>query len=1027
MKGLKKALIFLFILLLILTQPPISYALDSVDVSPGKYDYKLGKDFPTEDSVKFHYPNSTILTNSTGELLINVTLTTYNYTGGDYPDSIIKSISIHIPPEFTINNGLESVWTSFTNDYSSISWSTALSNDPIAPNWSILSILNLNITKSQDQVDVKNRIFLENNTQYIRIFNVTSPSIAGRYFLKVFVVINGLTYSIGATNFPTIVVKADLNPAYASGIIRHGDPLKPNLYGKPLDNTVHSDGTILLPDGYGGKILAEGLTSKGRRVYAQAYFNASAEGRYTLYGIAPATYNVTVQAAGYPPKRFLEAFSVVKSQSLEGIDFYLNEGSNISGTVFSKHVHEKIPWGHVYDIWYGVPTMKTIRIDVTDLNEIIIASSPLKLYNDKILDFRPQDKLDPSKTDYDFFLKREVAFDGHIPQDYANYTSGIPSGDYYVKAHATDYVQLDSTVIHVTNNTRKIKTDIDLQRTNYFEIKVHFKNAPGNTKPMPTPIGGFLYLEVLDATGAVVGFNSSYVPQGSSNFTMQVRGIDIWNRMVFNQTKRIAWIFSHDRGLLPGTYTINALYMNQTTDFIALNALILSSPELRLVFPTTTGPLVSTFSTETLELTNRQTPLYFQLSMIKGSIGPFCNSATSLSFDLIRGGGFNITLYSVNWQRPATNVGWAHPGSRIQIDIQTFNGELIDTIYATQPPVGSSLSISTLGEINWEDGFRLFGRGLGLSSGEYILKIYTPGYIEDEIISPITIEISLGTISDLPINMIRGARINLTVVFRTENLFEPIDNKLCYARPIHNIDATPVRIEVFDDFGEFVAADTTYVKRGSSNVEVFLDGFNQYYGNPRLIWTNFYDTTDGNRQFDSGLDNGIYQIRISIPGYYQYETLQTIIYSGEIKTKPTISIDTSIERLAYLSGTVDWINWIGIIYPMSWATITAYHTNGTEEIHTFSLDGSYQMWLVPGKYDFGLYHPGFEIQIIDYGLFVTWGSCAFIRFVLHENWPPETIPEFSAASLNILLVLSILLSFSIIRLLKGRSNISQLN
>ena len=65
---------------------------------------------------------------------------------------------------------------------SSISLFNAFSNDPIAPNWSILSISNLNITKSHE--DVKNRIFIENKTQYIRIFNVTSPEVAGRYFFK---------------------------------------------------------------------------------------------------------------------------------------------------------------------------------------------------------------------------------------------------------------------------------------------------------------------------------------------------------------------------------------------------------------------------------------------------------------------------------------------------------------------------------------------------------------------------------------------------------------------------------------------------------------------------------------------------------------------------------------------------------------------------------------------------------------------------------------------------------------------------
>lgn len=44
------------------------------DVSPGKYSQKLGDDFPNFASVKLSYPTGAILTNSTGDLLFNVTL-----------------------------------------------------------------------------------------------------------------------------------------------------------------------------------------------------------------------------------------------------------------------------------------------------------------------------------------------------------------------------------------------------------------------------------------------------------------------------------------------------------------------------------------------------------------------------------------------------------------------------------------------------------------------------------------------------------------------------------------------------------------------------------------------------------------------------------------------------------------------------------------------------------------------------------------------------------------------------------------
>jgi len=46
----------------------------SIAASPGKFDLPLGNDFPTFGSVKLSYPDSAILTNSTGDLLFSVAL-----------------------------------------------------------------------------------------------------------------------------------------------------------------------------------------------------------------------------------------------------------------------------------------------------------------------------------------------------------------------------------------------------------------------------------------------------------------------------------------------------------------------------------------------------------------------------------------------------------------------------------------------------------------------------------------------------------------------------------------------------------------------------------------------------------------------------------------------------------------------------------------------------------------------------------------------------------------------------------------
>ncbi len=980
-----------------------------MDVWPGNfhkdhgYDYKLGKDFPTEDTVKIDYPKSTILTNITGELLFNITLTTLNYSETDqdkkYPSSIKKSISIYIPPEFIINNRAESIWTGFTNDYSpsSIFLTSAFPNDPIAPNWTLLTINNLNITKTTE--DVKKRVFIENKTQYVRIFNVTSPSIAGRYFFKVFININNQAYSIGSEYFPTIVVKGDLNPAYVSGIVVNGEPTPPALYGMPIDDTVYPDGTVLLPTGYGGRVYAEGLTSEGRKVYGQAFFNSSSGGRFTLYGLAPATYNLTVDVAGYTPRKFLDIVTVLEGQSVENLALPVLEGVNITVIVYSKHQSNKIPWGHAFDIT-GQKVNRTIWMDITDLNENVIASSPLRLYDRTALDFRPRDYTDYSLDHFNFSheraIRNEVSFDGHIPQDYANYTSGIPSGDYYVKAYVTNYVQLDFPVIHIGNRTTEVKIYVDLQRTNYFDVTVHFNNCTDFFNPSPTPIGGYLYLEVLDAADTVAGFNVSYVPEGSTYKTIQVRGIDIWNRFISNDSKKIAWTFKKDQGLLPGTYTINAIFMNQTMDFIAMNALIATSPQLRLAYPTTTSPLTEAFPVELLELTNRQTPLYFQIDVIKASIIGFCNSAIKFSFHLVIGGGINFTIYSVDWQDPSNRIDWLYPGSRMRIDIQTIEGSLIGTLYATQPDIGNRIVISTRGEISWEVGppfLPPFASALGLNTGTYILKIYTPGYIEDPNRASIAIPVTLSHISDIPIYLYKGAKINLNIGFRTEQNYEAINNRMCYARPINNIDATPIRVEAFDEFGEFIAANISYIDIGSTNLSINLYGFDNYYGNPRHLWTNFYDTTDGDRKLDSGLDKGIYQLRISVVGYYHDEPSLINIESIRIEDKSSI-ID--LERLGYLSGNITWANYLRDAYPLSWASITAYHESGDEEVYTYSLDGFYEMWLIEGRYDFGVYHPGLNPIYLQNGLDISWGACSSLIF--HMDWlssvDEEAVPEF---------------------------------
>ena len=280
---------------------------DSVEISPGKIlpeDYNHYLNTP-DVQVKLEFSKAIILQETMGDLLFNVTTQTSK-----------RTIALYIPPEFGISRGSRYVWTNTTNDYHFISVTRLSDRDSIAPNWW--------------RILVSSRTSI--NGSIIRVFNVTAPSIVGRYFFKVFT--DG--FSIGATNFPTLVVSADINPAYISGTVLDGSR-DSSRYGHPIQ----------LEDSQGGRVVAEGVTPEGRRVVAQAFFNVSAIGRYTLYGLAPGTYRLIASAAGYSNSTRAESVSVVAGQSFEGVDIFVCPSPKLEGIVWSKCSGLLEPWGAI--------------------------------------------------------------------------------------------------------------------------------------------------------------------------------------------------------------------------------------------------------------------------------------------------------------------------------------------------------------------------------------------------------------------------------------------------------------------------------------------------------------------------------------------------------------------------------------------------------------------------------------------------------------------------------------------------------
>jgi hypothetical protein len=437
-------------------------------MSPGAYAHTLGT---PANIVELDYPKGAILQNSTGDISLKFTLC-----------SEVSSIAIYIPPEFTfLRSDTTSVWTSITNDYSRISMDRLGSNDPIGPSW-----WRVRIT-----------IYTAPGNYAVKLFNVRAPDVCGRYFVKVF--IDG--ESIGAENFPTIVVKGGLYPAYISGRVLNGDH---GSYGVPVSAS--------------GKVVAEGKTALGETVQAQAYFNASAKGAYILYGLAAGTYNLTASAAGFVPTTTSGTVTVHAGQSLEGIDIYVEPSATISGTICSKCGPGPIPWGSGHS--------RTISMDILDSNLQSIAEFATN-----------KTDYDPTQPYYPFSFNGSIQLDGHVPQDYAAYVSGLAVGDYYLEAGVNGYLQRDLVMVHVYEYSRTISVPFDLWRSSQFIVTVHFMDAQGF--PGPTPSAGTLTLNAYPLDGTITGSNRSFVPAGSLTWTMEITG-------------------SFNHGLPTGTYFIEA-------------------------------------------------------------------------------------------------------------------------------------------------------------------------------------------------------------------------------------------------------------------------------------------------------------------------------------------------------------------------------------------------------------------------------------------------------------------------------------
>jgi hypothetical protein len=279
-----------------------------------------------------------------------------------------------------------------------------------------------------------------------------------------------------------------------------------------------------------------------------------------------------------------------------------------------------------------------------------------------------------------------------------------------------------------------------------------------------------------------------------------------------------------------------------------------------------------------------------------------------ISNHLYRGAGFNITVYSIDWERPRVNRAWVWDDAPINVGIfsepghvyvdsagdlnATYYGndyyneqdyfentgvnyfhELVGTGFNVYPSDGAAgVIFGTQGSENYVGGdigdsaiFNTdsattvwttgFDWPTAFDSGTYSFQGWTYGYIQDK---DFTVYVNKGQVADIKLNLIVGVNITVDILFKKEHLISLTP---------YNMSA---RVRVFDDSGMLVA---TWMS--SEGVYVTASGRATAAWNP---------DTDDAFGFDGGynyLPGGVSLLHVQMAGFPQSALSETAMVYGD--------------------------------------------------------------------------------------------------------------------------------------------------
>jgi hypothetical protein len=684
---------------------------------------------------------------SVGDLQFDFTIT----------EAPIAAIEIYVPPEFvfTAPSKEESIWTDLTNDYAYI-WTTGPSAyDPVAPGWTRIWLGIQEYWGDGPRPASEIGSVIEPGTYHVRLFGLAAPAVAGLYHFKIYYWTSTLDsdrndpllwtnyHSLGAGNFPVIIVKSELNPAWVAATVRTELYFNPPLVS--------------------GQVVAEGTTPEGRSVKAQAYWgpnefvqnvytadlygNPGAEYLTYLFGLAEGTYDLTAYASGAVPKT-MDRFTVLAGQSYHSY-MTVYDGPDLYATVYSKHGTGETIWHNLWQLPAGTNDpyadpcdddtencpRRDIMLELYNSDNQLVgfwASDDIVLRNPisgswrkwfgwanrigwdsaaagqtpRNVIFFPSTGLDPLATsfsyrlvdNYDVLLNPRgypsTRWDGHVPWDTADYVDGVVNDAYTLEAFVTGYIMDQPDAYQRSFVVSGIERTIpfDLRRTNWVEVSMH----------MPSGIALSDYTTVLltaeDANGGERASADFRALPGTSDLVCGSR-LDAL-------TAYCPIVLEGKQGIFPnigapggrGSAGARALTekdygLNPTASTHSAGAVSLAgNPYTVKLYMADMGQPWAANEVNNPELLGTG---WYSVVGPDPQVSVFlCNSPQQLSFT-IRPSYLELFIRSVDFQVPAHERPWTFPGSEIWIAFMDETGEVVDyldpTLYGLIQDAGTTM------------------------------------------------------------------------------------------------------------------------------------------------------------------------------------------------------------------------------------------------------------------------------------------------------------------------------------------------